>query len=122
VNDHETAAGDLVWQPFVDALCGAASAWDADLGRLAGGDEQHVPVSQAQAENVMLALAALAHRMAKATASIVRASADAGLANLSGEDDLPDQVESLGRMALCAEAMHNAAEAARAVVGHGEHV
>jgi hypothetical protein len=118
VNDHESTAGDLVWQPFVDSLCTAASTWDADLGRLAGDDDRQVPISPAQAENVLRALAALAQRMATATASIVRAIADAGLA--SDEDDLPDQVELLGRMALCAEAMHHAAQTARAVVDHGE--
>lgn len=120
MNDHESIDGDLVWQPFVDALCTAASTWDADLGRLAGGDDRHVPVSPVQAENVLRAVAAVAHRMATATASIVRAIADARLGQTSDEVDLPDQVESLGRMALCAEAMHHAAQTARAVVDRGE--
>ncbi|MFD4638239.1 hypothetical protein ACFWN2_13050 [Lentzea sp. NPDC058436] len=101
---------DAGWQPFVDALCTAASTWDADLGRLP--ESNRTSVSPEQAENVMLALAALAQRMERATAAMVRAMADDGL----GGDDLTDQVESLGRMALCVEAMDHAAQLARAVV------
>lgn len=116
MNEHGPAAeNDAAWQPFADALCVAASAWDANLGRSSRGDEQDVPISSAQAENVMLAIAALTQRMATATVSIVRAIADTRLEPASGEVDLSDQVESLGRMALCAEAMHRAAELARAV-------
>ncbi|GHH40311.1 hypothetical protein [Lentzea cavernae] len=113
MSNHSTA-GDAAWQPFVDALCTAASTWDADLARFSGGGDVTAPISSAQAENVMLALAALAQRMARAAASIVRAIADAGLE--SAEDELSEQVESLGRMALCVEAMDHAAEMARAVV------
>jgi hypothetical protein len=119
MDDREPAAGDVIWQPFVDALCSAASTWDADLGRIAGGEEAHVPVSPEQAENVMLALAALAHRMAAATESIVRSIADTGLTSTSDGDDLSNQVELLGRMALCADAMSRAAGAAQAVIGQG---
>jgi hypothetical protein len=118
VNEHESAADDAAWQPFVDALCLAASTWDADLGQFSIGDETRVPISSPQAENVMLALAALTRRMAAATALIVRAIADDGLDPASGEDELSAQVELLGRMASCAEAMHQAAEKAQAVVNH----
>ncbi|MCR3752903.1 hypothetical protein [Lentzea californiensis] len=117
MNEHESATEtDAAWQPFVDALCVAASTWDAGLGRSPGG-EQHAPISSSQAENVMLAIAALAQRMATATAAIVRAIADTRLAPVTGADDLSDEVESLGHMALCAEAMQHAAELARAVAG-----
>lgn len=116
MNEHESATEtDAAWQPFVDALCVAASTWDAGLGRSPGGE--HAPISSSQAENVMLAIAALAQRMATATASIVRAIADTRLAPVTGADDLSDEVESLGHMALCAEAMHHAAGLARAVAG-----
>ncbi|SMD17875.1 hypothetical protein [Lentzea albidocapillata] len=117
MNEHEPAAEtDEAWQPFVDALCVAASTWDAGLGRSPGG-EQRTPISPGQAENVMLAMAALTRRMATATATIVRAIADTRLAPVTGADDLSDEVESLGHMALCAEAMQRAAELARAVAG-----
>ncbi|SER25670.1 hypothetical protein [Lentzea albida] len=117
MNDHEPAAGDVAWQPFVDALCAAASTWDADLGRFPEEDRP-APISPEQAENVMLALAALAQRMSKATAAVVRAMADEGLEPAAAGDDLTDQLESLARMALCAEAMERAAELARGVVSH----
>lgn len=117
MNEHESAADDVAWQPFVDALCLAASTWDADLGQFSG-DETRVPISSLQAENVMLALAALTRRMATATALIVRAIADEGLDPASSEGELSAQVELLGCMASCAEAMHQAAEKAQAVVNH----
>ncbi|WP_329792898.1 hypothetical protein V1227_13555 [Lentzea sp. DG1S-22] len=113
---NDSSAGDVVWQPFVDALCSAAWTWDAHLGRISGSDGHPVPISSEQAQNVLLALTSLARRMAAATASIVGAIADAELDPASEEEALSEQVESLGRMALFAEAMHHAAETAQAVV------
>ena len=115
MNDHEPAASGTAWQPFVDALCATASTWDTGPGRFPE-DDRPAPIGSEQAEDVMLALAALAQRMAKATALVVRAIAEEQLEPASAADDLTDQVESLGRMAVCAEAMEHAAELARAVV------
>ncbi|MDX8053021.1 hypothetical protein SK571_26895 [Lentzea sp. BCCO 10_0798] len=115
MNEHESATEpDAAWQPFVDALCAASSTWDAGPGRSPDKERQD-PISLGQAENVMLAIAALTQRMGTATVSIVRAIADTRLAPVTGADDLSDEVESLGRMALCADALHRAAELARAV-------
>ncbi|MEV6711565.1 hypothetical protein AB0M48_05900 [Lentzea sp. NPDC051208] len=115
MNEHESVIEpDVAWQPFVDALCSASSTWDTGPGRFPDVEQQD-PVSPGQAENVMLAIAALTQRMATATVSIVRALADTKLDSVTDADDLSDEVESLGRMALCADALHRAAELARAV-------
>ncbi|MEU7478178.1 hypothetical protein AB0A63_19495 [Lentzea sp. NPDC042327] len=107
------------WRPFTTALCTAAATWDADLGRLLVGDDTEVPISPADAEDVMRAIAALSQRMGAATASIVRATAQTRL-DVADTGELAGHVESLGLMALYAEAMHRAADLARAVVACAE--
>ncbi len=117
MSEHDAPVGTKAnWRPFTDALCTAASTWDTDLGRIAVDDESHVPISQDDAEDVMRAIAALSQRMGAATASIVRSTAETRLDPATGEDELAGHVESLGLMALYAEAMHRAADLARAVV------
>ncbi|KOV88268.1 hypothetical protein [Nocardia sp. NRRL S-836] len=117
MSEHEAPVEkNAHWQPFTAALCTAASTWDTELGWVVVDDEHPVPISPDDAEDVMRAIAALSQRMGAATASIVRATAEARLDPTVDEDELAGHVESLGLMALYAEAMHRAADLARAVV------
>ncbi|WP_154697579.1 hypothetical protein [Lentzea guizhouensis] len=123
MSEQETLRSKADWQAFTASLCTAASTWDTDLARVATGegDDRHVPISPAEAEDVLRAIAALCQRMGAATASIVRASAEARLDPAADADELTRQVESLELMAHYADAMHRAADLGRAVVVGTEH-
>lgn len=113
---------EVDWEPFIESLHEAAGLWDRALAcraRQAGldvdGDEppRVVPITQAEAERLMRAVAFLARRLSVAAECVVYETAETRLEPTAGDPDA--QADALSLTALHAAAMRHAADLASAV-------
>ncbi|WP_433271630.1 hypothetical protein ACQPZF_13010 [Actinosynnema sp. CS-041913] len=117
---------NIDWEPFIESLHEAAGLWDSrlawcaeppDLGtaedELADQAPQRVvPITAAEAEHLMTAVAFLARRLSVAAECVVYTTAEERLEEVDG--DLEEQADVLSLTALHAQAMRHAADLASA--------
>jgi hypothetical protein len=110
------------WEPFIEALHEAAGVWDRglacrarprDLAEDVDADPPRVvPITEAEAERLMRAVAFLARRLSAAAECVVYVTAESRLG--SAEGDPAAQADALSLTALHAAAMRHAADLASA--------
>ncbi|GGP77712.1 hypothetical protein [Saccharothrix coeruleofusca] len=120
----DTVAVD--WEPFIESLHEAAAIWDTALAcraRQPELDEEAaravgerppavVPVTAADAERLMTAVAVLARRLSLAAECVVYVTARPRLDLV--DEDTAGEIDALSLTALHAQAMRHAADLARA--------
>ncbi|MBB5959272.1 hypothetical protein FHS29_005892 [Saccharothrix tamanrassetensis] len=118
---------NIDWEPFIESLHEAAGLWDRGLAWCAEppdlgtaeeelGDQaprRVVPITAAEAEHLMTAVAFLARRLSVAAESVVYTTAESRLEQDDGDPD--EQADVLSLTALQAQAMRHAADLASEV-------
>jgi hypothetical protein len=110
------------WEPFIESLHEAAGLWDRGLACRASRQEvdedvdadppRVVPITEAEAERLMRAVAFLARRLSVAAECVVYVTAESRLEPAEG--DPAAQADALSLTALHAAAMRHAADLASA--------
>jgi hypothetical protein len=120
----DEATGPADWGPFIDALQNAVAIWDTMLAWRTeqcetldpeAGPVSVVPITPERAEALVAAVASLARRLSIAVEGIVYSEADACSGpRTAGGEELLEHAEELSLVAMHADAMHAAADFARA--------
>ncbi|QQQ74398.1 hypothetical protein IOD16_24850 [Saccharothrix sp. 6-C] len=110
------------WEPFIESLHEAAALWDRGLACRASRPQvdddvdadppRVVPITEAEAERLMRAVAFLARRLSVAAECVVYVTAESRLEPTEG--DPAAQADALSLTALHAAAMRHAADLASA--------
>ena len=116
------------WEPFIESLHEAAGLWDRGLACRASRqqvdedvDEEPprvVPITEAEAERLMRAVAFLARRLSVAAECVVYVTAESRLEPTEG--DPAAQADALSLTALHAAAMRHAADLASAAFNRSD--
>jgi hypothetical protein len=119
------------WEPFIESLHEAAGLWDRGLAcrasrhvlDVAADDDDSprvVPITEAEAERLMRAVAYLARRLSVAAECVVYMTAESRLEPTEG--DPAAQADALSLTALHAAAMRHAADLASAAFNRSDAV
>jgi hypothetical protein len=110
------------WEPFIESLHEAAGLWDRglacrasrqDVGEVDDDPPRVVPITEAEAERLMRAVAFLARRLSVAAECVVYVTAESRL-DAVADGDPAAQADALSLTALHAAAMRHAADLASA--------
>ncbi len=117
------------WEPFIESLHEAAGLWDRGLACRASRQEvddevdddppRVVPITEAEAERLMRAVAFLARRLSVAAECVVYVTAESRL-EPAAEGDPGAQADALSLTALHAAAMRHAADLASAAFNRSD--
>ncbi|MFJ6675849.1 hypothetical protein ACIQMJ_32495 [Actinosynnema sp. NPDC091369] len=117
------------WEPFIESLHEAAGLWDRGLACRASRQDvdeevdadppRVVPITEAEAERLMRAVAFLARRLSVAAECVVYVTAESRL-EAAAEGDPAAQADALSLTALHAAAMRHAADLASAAFNRSD--
>jgi hypothetical protein len=117
------------WEPFIESLHEAAGLWDrglacrasrCDLDEEVDADPPRVvPITEAEAERLMRAVAFLARRLSVAAECVVYVTAESRLEPAVGDPEA--EADALSLTALHAAAMRHAADLASAAFTRTDH-